>query len=308
MQINNGMRLAVVLTAAAIGLAACGVETTTSTAAEAPGQQTEHTDDISKGVEPDPAAVALLPEEIKKKGVLTVPMDLTSPPTTFIASDNKTPIGLNPDMARLVAAKLGLKLEIKNIGFDTLVPGLEGDRYDFTSSTMSANPDRLKVLDMITYFKNGSSIAVAHGNPDGLTNETLCGKRVGVQSGSVQETIRLPKLSADTCESKGEPAIEAVVLPSVQDALTQLASKRIDGVFYDTTSLVWADHEQPETFSILEPELASNEVAMALKKGSPLTPALQAAVQSIIDSPEYEEVLGRWGLDHGAVTQATLIK
>ena len=79
----------------------------------------------------------LLPQSYKDKGELTVAMDLHYPPTTFLADDNITPIGLNPDMARLIAKKLGLKLKFENTTFDTIIPGLDGGRYDFTATTMS---------------------------------------------------------------------------------------------------------------------------------------------------------------------------
>jgi polar amino acid transport system substrate-binding protein len=286
----------------AVTLTACGGGSTAKEAG-APG---EHTDDISSNVEVDPAAAALVPAGVRKKGALVVAMDLTSPPTTFMASDNKTPIGFNPDMARLIAKKLDLKLEIKNVKFDTIIPGLEGGRYDLTVSTMSATEERLKVLDMVDYFRNGSSIAVADGNPDGLTPKTLCGKRIGVQSGSVQELKRLPHLSEESCESKGKPAIVGVSLPSVQDALTQVASRRIDGVFYDTTSLTWADKKQPGTFDVLTPQVTTADNAVALGKGSELTPAVQAAIQSIIDSPKYAEALDRWGFAGLGIDKATI--
>ncbi|WP_210429018.1 ABC transporter substrate-binding protein [Nocardioides eburneiflavus] len=266
----------------------------------------EHTDDISSGVEVDAGAAALVPADVKEEGVLLVAMDLTSPPSEFLASDNKTPIGFNPDMARLIAKKLGLELKMENVKFDTIIPGLEGGRYDLTVSSMAVTEDRMKVLDMIDYVSNGSSIAVGDGNPDGLTPDTLCGRSIGVQSGSVQEIERLPLLSAETCDAKGKPAIKGVSLPSVQDALTQVASGRIDGVFYDTTSLSWADKQQPGTFEVLTPQVNSNDNAVALGKGSALTPAVQAALQSIIDSPIYADALERWGFDGLGIDEATM--
>jgi polar amino acid transport system substrate-binding protein len=265
-----------------------------------------HTDDISQGVEADAAAAKLVPADVRSTGKLVVAMDLTSPPTTFMAPDNKTPVGFNPDIARLIAKKLDLELDIENVKFDTIIPGLEGSRYNLTVSTMTPTAERLKVLDMIKYFRNGSSIAVPHGNPQKLAVDSLCGRNIGVQSGSVQELKRLPKLSKETCEAKGEPAIKGVSLPSVQDALTQVASRRIDGVFYDTTSLIWASTQQPNTFDVLEPPAASSDVAVALGKGSKLTPAVQAAIQSIIDSPKYNEALARWGFEGRGIEKATI--
>lgn len=290
-----------------LALTACAGTATNTPAPDS--SKTSNTADISEGVQPDAAAVKLLPQSYKDKGELTVAMDLHYPPTTFLSDDNKTPIGLNPDIARLVAKKLGLKLKFENTVFDTIIPGIDGGRYDFTITTMSPTPERLKVLDMIDYFKAGNSIAVSAGNPLKLTNESLCGKNIAVTAGSTGQLKRLPALSDQTCISKGQPAISAVTLPNVQEALTQLASKRIDGILYDTTSLAWAAKQQPGTFTILTPQInvgSSDLTSVGLKKGSPLTPAIQAAVQSVLNSPNYKQSLSNWGLESGAITDAKL--
>ena len=288
-----------------LALTACG-----STGSDSPqeGSKTSNTADISEGVQPDAAAVALLPQSYKDKGELTVAMDLHYPPTTFLAEDNQTAIGLNPDVARLVAKKLDLKLKFVDTKFDTIVPGLDGGRFDFTATTMSKTEDRLKVLDMIDYFRAGNSVAAAAGNPLNLTVETLCGKNIAVTQGSTGQLLRLPALNEQTCTSKGQPAINAVTLPNIQDALVQLHSKRIDGILYDTTSLGWAQKQQPGSFTILgRVNVGSSDLtAVGLKKGSPLTPAFQKALQSVLETPEYKESLENWGLGSGAITDAKL--
>jgi polar amino acid transport system substrate-binding protein len=315
MQVNRHLSMPIVTAALALALAACGASGTgqnvgaKSTAqGGGSGSPAEHTDDISVGVKPDQNAVKLLPAAVKAKGTLSVAMDLTFPPTTFMASDNKTPIGFNPDMARLIAAKLGLKLQIDNVKFDTIITGLQANRYDFTASTMGATKDRLKVLDMVDYVNSGTGVSVPYGNPQKLGTHTLCGHRVGVTSGSTQELQWLPQLSEQDCTSKGKPAIKAVTLPSVNDALTQLVSKRIDAVMYDFISLGWAAEQQPKTFDVLQPMVTTKPATLALKKDSPLTPAVKAAIQSIIDSPKYAQALGRWGLqDLGIKTAAMAV-
>ena len=66
-----------------------------------------------------------------------------------------------------------------------------------------------------------------------------------------------------------------MVLPNVQGALTQLASKRIDGVFSDTSQLAWAAKQQPQAFELVSPQYQKKEgndiVALGLAKDSPLT-------------------------------------
>lgn len=217
MQVNRHLSIPIATTALALALAACGATGTAENAAAKGTTQggvsasAEHTDDISVGVKPDENAVKLLPAAVKAKGKLSVAMDLSYPPTTFMASDNKTPIGFNPDMSRLIAAKLGLKLQINNVKFDTIITGLQADRYDFTASTMGATSDRLKVLDMVDYVNSGTGVSVPYGNPQKLGTHTLCGHRVAVPSGSTAELQWLPQLSEQDCTSKGKLAHQAGV-------------------------------------------------------------------------------------------------
>ena len=116
--------------------------------------------------------------------------------------------------------------------------------------------------------------------------------------GSTQQLKHLPNVSKWTCEEKGQPAINGITLPNVQEALTQLDSKRIDGVFYDHSALAWANEQQPNHFTTLEPRMdtrTNTTVAMGMKKGSPLTPALQAAIQSGLENPGIQGIPGEPG-------------
>jgi polar amino acid transport system substrate-binding protein len=298
------IQIAALAAIAAMGLAACG---SGSADTATPGASASNqTDDISVNVAVDEDARALLSQSAKDKGTLTVAMELKYPPTTFLAEDGRTPIGFNPDMSRLIAKKLGLELEIVDVGFDTIIPALQGNRYDMTVTSMSPTEERVAVVDMIDYFKTGGSVAVAKGNPDGFAVDNLCGKQVVVTKGSIQATKRLPEMSKTQCEDQGKPAIEGIILPSVQDAMTQLASGRIKAIYYDTPSLGWAATQQPTRFEVLSPQVNESTVAVALPKGSELTPAVQAAIQSIMGTPEYQEALRRWGLDGLGISEAKL--
>ena len=63
----------------------------------------------------DQAAIAKIPQGYKfvEPGTLTVAISaLNSPPLALLASDNRTRIGSDPDIARLLAGSLGLKLKL----------------------------------------------------------------------------------------------------------------------------------------------------------------------------------------------------
>lgn len=302
--------------AALLGTAACSGSSSSGTTGSASGSSTSMASgsagDISAGVSADADAQKLLPASMKSGGTLTVAMDLAYPPTSFLSPTNE-PMGYNVDIARLLAAKLGLKLKIANVSFDTIVPGLTGGRYDFTATDMSATPERLKVLDMINYWTDGSSLGVKAGNPDklNLADKSICGKTIAVMTGTTQAETYLPAISKD-CTAGGKEAVKQVTLPNVQTALTQLASSRIAGIFYDTPSLAWAAKQNPSAFQLTTPQydkpasLGTDLVAIGLKKGSELSKPMQMAMQSIIDSPLYLKALNNWGLGSGAIKTATM--
>ena len=308
------MRVGTKLASAALGAAlvatvsACGA----TSADGSPGADATPADAVPH-VEPDPQAVELLPAELQQGGTITMAADLHYPPTSFLADDNKTPVGYNVDIARLLGEALGLEVEVVNVSWDGVIPGIAANRYDFTATNMSPTPERLQVLDMITYWEAGSSLIVTKGNPLDLSlaDQSPCGKKIAVMTGSTQQETYLPDIS-QTCEANGEDAVNAVVLPNVQGALTQLASKRIDGVFSDTSQLAWAELQQPQAFELLEPQYQKKDgdsiVALGLANDSPLTPALHAAMQSLMDGPAYQAALERWGLGAGALSTSQVLE
>ncbi len=151
----------------------------------------------------------LVPADIKEAGVITMAADLHYPPTSFLANDNKTPIGYNVDIATLLGKTLGLEVEVKNVTWDNVIPGIASGRYDFTATNMTPTPERLEVLDMVTYWAPGSSLIVQKGNPLDLSiaDESICGKKIAVMTGSSQQQDYLPLISED-CEAAGQEPVE----------------------------------------------------------------------------------------------------
>ena len=64
-------------------------------------------------------------------GTLTVAISaLNSPPLALLASDNRTRIGSDPDIARLLAGSLGLKLRLVPTAWEDWPLGIASGRYD----------------------------------------------------------------------------------------------------------------------------------------------------------------------------------
>ncbi|MFK4491070.1 polar amino acid transport system substrate-binding protein [Bradyrhizobium sp. USDA 336] len=209
-----------------------------SAASEAPALSTTDANDFAD-VQPVKEVAALLPASTKS---LKVAMNLSTPPNKFLATDGRTPLGTNPDLARLMGRVFGVQVQFANVGFDNIIPGLLSGQFDLSIASMGVTPERTKVLDMIDYAKWGSEAVTLRSSNADVSN--LCGLNVGAQLGSLQLAKLLPELS-DECAASGKKPVNIVGLPSQQDALTQLLSGRLDAAFGDTPVMSYAVLKQP---------------------------------------------------------------
>jgi polar amino acid transport system substrate-binding protein len=295
------MRAFAALTTALVALliAGCGGTGAPDPASD-PTQQLDPFTDVAKV----DSAAALVPQRIASTGKLTVVMNVSSAPTKFFATDNRTIIGLNPDLARALGRVLGLEVTIADVQFDGIIPGLKAGRYDVAISSMAPSAERIAALDMVRYGAWGSSLAVAAGNPAGIRLNSLCGHTLAVQQGSVQHLQRLPELS-DACVAAGRPAITPVVLPDQTTALLQLSSNRVEAVLADTPVMAWAAKQRPGTIDLVD-EMNRTSVAIAAAKGSDLTPALEAGMKALMATPTYQKIFAKWGMADAVADQAVL--
>ena len=250
-------------------------------------------------VEVNQAAAAALPQSIRERGTLTVTMSQSSPPLHFMADDGTTTIGVDPEIAAALGKSLGLKTTVVSGPFDGIIPGIAAGKFDMAISQMSPSAERRKVLDFVDYYQSGSGIGVAPGNPQGLELDNLCGKRVGVLKGSFQDLKRLPALSA-ACTAKGKDAIQAMTYPDMQAPNLALTAGRIDAVYIDGPTLGYAIKQGGKIQLLGEKDLSP--VSIGFKKGAGLETAIQLGMESLVKSGTYKEILDKWGVGNGAIT------
>jgi polar amino acid transport system substrate-binding protein len=253
----------------------------------------------AEAVKVDDAAAAALPQEARDKGTLTVTMSQSSPPLHFMAPDGTTIQGVDPEIAMALGQTLGLKTEIKSGPFDGIIPGIAAGKFDLAVSQMSPSTERMKVLDFVDYYQSGSGIGVAPGNPQHLTVDTLCGKKVGVLKGSFQDLKRLPALS-QACTAAGNPAIEAMTYPDMQAPNLALTAGRIDAVYIDGPTLGYAIKQGGQIELLGEKDVSP--VSIGFKKGAGLEKAIQLGMESLAKSGKYKEILDKWGVGSGAIS------
>ena len=173
----------------------------------------------------NPKIAAEVPSKIRAKGTLTVAADATYAPNEFVAANGHTVVGMDPDLAQALAGVLGLKFNVVNAHFDTIIPGLQSGKYDIGMSSFTDTKAREKVVDFVTYFSAGTSFFVkSSGGPTISGLAALCGHTVSVESGTTEETDA--QAQAKKCKSAGKPAVDVLVFPDQSSANLALSSGR----------------------------------------------------------------------------------
>ena len=257
--------------------------------------------DVS-GIQKDPAIAAMVPESVAKDGKLTVGMETTYAPGEFMDEDGKTPIGYDVDLSKAIAKVMGLEGEMVSASFDTIIPAI-GSKYDAGISSFTITKERMQSVDFVSTFKAGMAFAVKKGNPSKIDPNDICGAKVGVQTGTIEEQQATDTISAD-CKAKDKKPVDVQSYKQQTDAATAVVNGKID-VFYADSQVT--GYAIKQTGGQLEKLGKDTDIVLqgaALKKDSGMAEATQAAMQKLIDDGTYAKILKNWGVQSGAVEKA----
>lgn len=139
--------------------------------------------------------------EIKESGKLVVGMSADYAPYEYHALiDGKDQIvGFDVDIAQAIADNMGVKLELKEMNFDSLCEAVQLGKIDMTISGMTPKPDREKAVDFSDiYYKAEQGFLIQASNKNMYkTLSDLEGKKIGAQLGSIQAEIAMGVKGAD---------------------------------------------------------------------------------------------------------------
>jgi polar amino acid transport system substrate-binding protein len=257
-------------------------------------------------VSADDTLKAKLPNEIIQRGYIVAGTNPNTPPTTFYSEDNKTLAGREIDVMTAVAERLGVGVHWQDTGgFDNIIPGLKSGRYDVALSNINATKARLAQVDFVSYF-DASRLGIISRKDANIAPFTqlsdVCGKQVGAGAGTTQLS-RLNDASK-ACETQGKSPINIAIFPDRPAGVQAVVSGRVPLFFGPYEGLSW----QVNTVKVLtmSGQITVNDapVSIAFAKNSSLEPAVQAALNSLIQDGTYQKILDHWSIGYGAVKQA----
>ncbi len=139
-------------------------------------------------------------------------------------------VGIDPEIAKAVADKLGLELVIEDVEFDSIIAGVQAGKYDIGCAGMTVTEDRLKSVNFSTPYATGvQSVIVVEGSEITDVDKLLAGNyKVGVQTGTTGDIYMSSSVEDG---GVGEDRVERFAKGN--DAVIALQSGKIDAVVID---------------------------------------------------------------------------
>lgn len=243
-------------------ITACGAKNQEDNTKQGAAPSVAATATVAATASPAASATGKL-ADIKKDGKLVIGTSADYAPYEFHKNiDGKdTIVGFDIEIARAIATDLGVKLEVKDIGFEGLLAALEAGKVDFVISGMTPNAEREKIVDFSkVYYLAEQIILVRAEDKDKFKSmDDLKKASVGVQTASIQEDIAKEQLQGASIKSLGK----------ITDMVMQLKGKKVDALIMESPVASGYVKKNPDlVISSVKPKADQAGSAIAVKKGN----------------------------------------
>ena len=216
--------------------------------------------------------------------------DATWPPLEYIdESGNLT--GFEVELVPMIGEKVGVKMEAKNIPWDTIFAGLANGQYDAVASGVTVTEERKKTIDFSdTLFTIKQSIITLKGNENLNNLDSLSGKKVGVQMGTTGHFA---------VEENKDAVIKAY--DSIGLAIEDMINGNVDACVCDSliaSDFVLANPNYKDKL-IITGEASSDieEIAIAVKKGDKeLLDLINSSLAKLKENGTMDELMKKYNI------------
>lgn len=208
----------------------------------------------------------------KKQLVVATSPDF--PPFEFL--DGSQIVGIEPALMQAIADKLGMELVWEQVDFDSIIPGIQAERYDVGAAGITITPDRQKNCDFSNPYFLANQVIVVNPGSDIQGKADLAGKTIAVQTGTTAE---------EYCMDNGYSVLS---FASNNDAQAALTSGKADAWVVDNEVAVKMAGEQ--NLTVLDEAMTSEPYALAFAKGSDLVDQVNQALSQLLQDGTVEQI------------------
>ena len=222
-------------------------------------------------------------EQIKEAGVITVYTNAEFPPFEYM-SDNK-PVGVDMQIAQAIADEIGVKLEIKNVKFDTILSSVNSGKGSMGIAGISVTDERKQEVDFSIDYATSKQYIILQKDSEVAKIEDLAGMKIGVQLGTTGDIIISEEING-TEDEMNSGKVDAVVIDKLP---AEIVASQYEN--FKAIELVYADGSNTE-----------ESYAVCVAKGNQ---ELLELVNKVIEKLNKDGTIDQWIVDHTTKSSAS---
>lgn len=220
--------------------------------------------------------------KLTTEGTLTMATNAQFPPYEYYDGDDV--IGIDADIAKAIADKMGLKLKIEDMEFDSIITAVSTGKADLGLAGMTVDPDRQKNVDFSDPYATGVQVIIVKEDSTIAKPDDLKGKKIGVQLATTGDQYATDDYGKDS----------VVQYNKGSDAVMALTQGQVDAVIIDNEpakSYVAAN----KGLKILDTEyVTENYAACIAKDNTGLTKAVNKALAELKADGTLQKIVDKY--------------
>ncbi|HSI68309.1 MAG TPA: transporter substrate-binding domain-containing protein [Planococcus sp. (in: firmicutes)] len=216
-----------------------------------------------------------------------VGIDATYPPFEF--QEDGEYKGIDIDLIQAIAENQGFEIEFNPMDFSGIIPALQAGQLDVAIAGMSITEERKEIVDFSDpYFDAGLSLVVREDNDDITSLDDLDGATVAVKSGTTGA-----QFARDNQDEYGYEITQFEDSPSM---FQEVSNGNADVLLEDYPVIAYAIAESGLELKTVGERLTGDQYGIAVLQGEnqDLLEAINAGLQELRDSGEYDEILNTY--------------
>lgn len=271
------MAMAVVM---ALGLSACGGSNSAASSSAAGSVSGSASGSVSNG---DPAFTTVTP------GKLTMSTNASFPPYEMVADDGSFE-GIDIEVAGAIAQKLGLELQVDDMGFDAALQAAQTGKSDIVMAGVTVTEERQAVMDFSNTYANGVQVVIVkEGSPIQTVDDLANANMIGCQMGTTGYIY-----CSDTPENGGFGEDHVTPYDDGAAAVQALMNGQIDAVVIDNMPAQEYVAANPG-LKILDGEFTNEDYAIGVAKGNTaLLDAINGALEELTNDGTIQSIVDKY--------------
>lgn len=226
-----------------------------------------------------------------EKKTLTLATSADFPPYEFVGDDGEF-AGIDIEVSKLIAEKLGYELKVENMDFNSVITSVQNGKADIGMAGLTVTPDRLENVDFTDSYATGVQVVIVKEGSPIKTVDDLYAEgaqyKIGVQLATTGDIY----ISDDIADKKMSCTVEEYKAGA--DAVAALVAGKIDCVVIDNEpakSFVAAN----DGLTVLDTEFVTEDYAICIaKENTELRNSINGALKELIADGSVKKIQDKY--------------